>query len=252
MLCLFCGTYFASFAYMSQCEAKMLSNFEMNDAQIIEPRPGQKEWWHGDGNDLPILSTQDDDSPLYVVEDFLSKEQCQILIDCYERNVEMFAEKTGEKFWDGRYIQMHDIMHHEIDATRILQQIRHISSMYVINEFVNGEPIYPDTAQIVGWKEGMEMRPHADNMMPDGGPNNSPHRNYTTIIYLNDDYEGGNTYFPSLGVRVAPKAGSLVVFGAGYEYVHGVTMVTRGKRYIYSGWFTHDKNWLDQSAVKII
>ena len=98
--------------------------------------------------------------------------------------------------------------------------------------------IYPDTAQIVGWKEGMEMRPHADNMMPDGGPNNSPHRNYTTIIYLNDDYEGGNTYFPSLGVRVAPKAGSLVVFGAGYEYVHGVTMVTRGKRYIYSGWFT--------------
>lgn len=219
---------------------------------FIAPRPNQEEWWKGDGNSLPLLDENAEDSPLFIVPNFISQEQCKILIDCYERNLAQCAEHTGDAFWDGRYIQFHDIMAHEIETARIMQQIRHIASMYVLNEFVCEEPIYPDTAQLVGWSEGMDMRPHADNMEADGSPNTSSHRDYTSIIYLNDDYEGGHTYFPSLGVRVAPKAGSLVLFGAGFEYVHGVTKITSGKRYLYSGWFTHDKDWLDINAAKII
>lgn len=219
---------------------------------FIAPRPNQKEWWHGDANELPLFDYNANDSELFVVNDFLSQQQCDLLIDCYNRNKEQFAEKTGDTFWDGRYIQFHDIMEHETDAVRIMQQIRHIASMYILNEFVSDEPIYPDTAQLVGWSEGMDMKPHADNMEPDGGPNISSHRNFSSIIYLNDDYEGGHTYFPSLGVRVAPKRGTLVLFGAGYEFVHGVTKVTKGKRYIYSGWFTTNKEWIDVSAVKVV
>ncbi|MBN8649115.1 MAG: 2OG-Fe(II) oxygenase [Caulobacterales bacterium] len=219
---------------------------------FIMPRPNQKEWWQGDANTLPLFDNKSNDSALFVVEDFISKAQCETLIECYNRNRDKYAEKTGDTFWDGRYIQFHDIMAHEHETARIMQQIRHIASMYILNEFVSDEPIYPDTAQLVGWSEGMDMKPHADNIEPDGGPNISSHRNFSSIIYLNDDYEGGQTYFPSLGVRVAPKAGTLVLFGAGYEFVHGVTKITKGKRYIYSGWFTTDKDWIDVSSVKVI
>lgn len=34
----------------------------------------------------------------------------------------------------------------------------------------------------------------------------------TVIIYLNDDYEGGATFFPELGRRIAPERGKAVVF----------------------------------------
>lgn len=219
---------------------------------LIMPRPHQKEWWEGNPYDIPLLGENDDNPSVFILRDLLSKEQCQTMIDAFERNYEERAEHTGISFWDGRYIQFHDIMDKEIDAARIMQQLRLIASMYITNEFMVEAPIYPDTAQIVRWKPGMSMHPHADNLKPDGSPNISPHRDFTAIAYLNDDYEGGHTYFPGLDIRVAPKAGTVVMFGAGYDYVHGVTEVTKGTRYMYSGWFTYDKSWLDVAAAKVI
>ena len=63
-----------------------------------------------------------------------------------------------------------------------------------------------------------------------------------------DEYEGGETYFPGLGVRFKPEAGTLVLFGAGPEYVHGVTPILKGLRYTYAGWFTHDPKMEDPTA----
>lgn len=218
---------------------------------LIEPRPNLKEWWDGDPQDLPLLEVNEDNPSLLIFPDFLDAAQCQILIDCYERNYQQKAEFNGGEFWDGRYIQMHDLLENEIDAVRIMAQIRHLSNLHIINEFACGEPVHPDCAQLVRWHEGLEMRPHADNIKANGEPNNTSHRTYSSILYLNDDYTGGETYFPGLGFRVKPKQGALVMFGAGHEYVHGVTKVTAGLRYMYSGWFTEDVNWIDRTANKI-
>jgi leucine proline-enriched proteoglycan (leprecan) len=76
----------------------------------------------------------------------------------------------------------------------------------------------------------------------------SPHRYFSSIIYLNDDYEGGETYFPGFGVRIKPEPGLMVLFGSGPEYVHGVTKVRSGRRYTYAGWFTFDPAHEDRQA----
>lgn len=225
---------------------------EATQTHNIEPRPHSKDWWVGDGNSLPLLGLDEEHPSLLIIPDVLSRPQCQILIDCYERNHRERAEHTGVEFWDGRYIQFHDIMAHEVEAVRIMQQIRHFANLTIINEFAMGEPVYPDCAQIVRWHAGLEMKPHADNMKADGSPNATSHRTYSSILYLNDDYEGGHTYYPGLGVRVAPKAGSLLLFGAGYEYVHGVTKITSGLRYTYSGWFTDDIDWRDAKSLVVV
>jgi predicted 2-oxoglutarate/Fe(II)-dependent dioxygenase YbiX len=218
----------------------------------ILPRAGAKEWWDGKGEDLPLMTMGQEHPSLLVIQNLLTKEQCETLIDCFERNHEKHAEHTGVAFWDGRYIQCHDLMKHEIDATRIMQQIRHLSNLHIISEFAGGEPVFPDSAQLTRWTPGIEMRPHADNLKADGTPNATSHRTYSSILYLNDDYEGGHTYFPGFGVRIKPEAGSLLLFGAGFEYVHGVTMVTKGNRYTYGGWFTDDPHWLDRAANIVI
>jgi|APTNR8051073442_1049403.scaffolds.fasta_scaffold00636_21 hypothetical protein len=222
------------------------------NAYKIEPKPQNTKWWEGDGNSFPLLEADQDHPSLLIIRDVLSLPQCQILIDCYERNYKTLAERTGVEFWDGRYIQFHDLMHHEKDAVRIMQQVRHFANLAIINEFAIGEPVYPDCAQIVRWHEGLEMTPHADNMKADGSPNATSHRTFSSVLYLNDDFEGGHTYYPGLGVRIAPKAGSLLLFGAGYEYVHGVTKVTSGLRYTYSGWFTDDIEWRDQKSLVVV
>lgn len=52
----------------------------------------------------------------------------------------------------------------------------------------------------------------------------------TAVLYLNDDYEGGELVFPKQQVSLHPKRGDLVVMPASYLYPHRVAPVTRGER----------------------
>ncbi len=66
---------------------------------------------------------------------------------------------------------------------------------------------------------------------------------------MNDDYSGGHTFFPGLGLGIVPKPGRLVAFGSGCDYVHGVTKITQGVRHTYAGWFTYDEKMQDPNAT---
>jgi len=51
-----------------------------------------------------------------------------------------------------------------------------------------------------------------------------------TVLYYNDDFEGGKLHFPGIGVEVQPKKGMLVAFPCASGYEHGVTEITAGER----------------------
>lgn len=52
----------------------------------------------------------------------------------------------------------------------------------------------------------------------------------TLVYYLNDGFEGGETDFPELGRRVAPKRGSALLFQ--HRVSHSALGVTRGVKYV--------------------
>ncbi|XP_071350885.1 prolyl 3-hydroxylase 1 [Trachinotus anak] len=71
------------------------------------------------------------------------------------------------------------------------------------------------------------------------------HRDYSAILYLNDDFEGGDFIFTELDAKtvtaeVRPQCGRAVGFGAGKENPHGVRAVTKGQRCAVALWFTLD------------
>uniref|UniRef100_A0A7N8YJV5 procollagen-proline 3-dioxygenase n=1 Tax=Mastacembelus armatus TaxID=205130 RepID=A0A7N8YJV5_9TELE len=71
------------------------------------------------------------------------------------------------------------------------------------------------------------------------------HRDYSAILYLNDDFEGGDFIFTELDAKtvtaeVHPQCGRVVGFGAGKENPHGVRAVTKGERCAVALWFTLD------------
>ena len=67
----------------------------------------------------------------------------------------------------------------------------------------------------------------------------------TAIAYLNDDFEGGETYFPRLDIRIVPKAGALLVFDnvgdclikPDPRSLHAALPVTKGEKWIATSWF---------------
>ena len=61
-------------------------------------------------------------------------------------------------------------------------------------------------------------------------------RAFVFSIYLNDVDEGGETEFLHFSKRVKPKTGRIVIWPAGFPYVHRGNPPLSGKKYILTSW----------------
>ncbi|NDB58479.1 hypothetical protein EB001_08545 [bacterium] len=60
---------------------------------------------------------------------------------------------------------------------------------------------------------------------------------FASVFYFNEDYSGGEIYFPNQDVSYKPKKADAVIFPCGgSEYVHGVNKVISGQRYTIAMW----------------
>lgn len=66
----------------------------------------------------------------------------------------------------------------------------------------------------------------------------------STVMYLNDDYEGGEIEFVNSGVRIKPPAGSVIFFPSNFLYIHEVHPIISGSRYSLPHWFHNMKNMI--------
>jgi hypothetical protein len=51
------------------------------------------------------------------------------------------------------------------------------------------------------------------------------------VAYLNDDYEGGEIYFPRFDLTIKPEPGDVVIFPSTYIYEHASQPMVSGKKY---------------------
>lgn len=93
--------------------------------------------------------------------------------------------------------------------------------------------VYCSEAFLSAWPTGAEAGVHMDNHL------GYEYLEYSSVLYLNDDYSGGEIFFPDLDFEYKPKAGDLVMFPCNSnEYRHGVKKVLSGSRYTIAMWHT--------------
>lgn len=89
-----------------------------------------------------------------------------------------------------------------------------------------------ESVSIAYYPTGSHNSLHADNCIIQ---NNIVTRvrnwTHTGVIFLNNDFEGGNLVYPNQGCVFVPIIGTMVVAPAGEEYVHYVEQVTKGERF---------------------
>lgn len=99
---------------------------------------------------------------------------------------------------------------------------------------------------IVRWPVGARQEPHADKEfhtgIEQGRPNDFPWYDLAGLFYFNDDYEGGELYFPQHGIEFKPKAGAAYFFPGDRFYTHGVRPVKSGNRFTSPFFWTIEKH----------
>jgi hypothetical protein len=58
---------------------------------------------------------------------------------------------------------------------------------------------------------------------------------YGFVVYMNDDYEGGEIYYVDQNIIYKPKRGDLIIHSSEEFCKHGVKKIIFGTRYSYSG-----------------
>jgi len=70
----------------------------------------------------------------------------------------------------------------------------------------------------------------------EAGNRDSCDRAFVYMLYLNDNFEGGETEFMHQKHREKPEKGKILFWPAGFTHVHRGAMLLSGKKYIATGW----------------
>ena len=167
----------------------------------------------------------------------LTKEQCKKLIKYHKINFNLVTHDDAAEQYNGRRIPMVSIRNLEVKRIMAEYQYKAISEIWK----VYGERAYPEQSELMWWPAGKGQAMHIDVMAKPlyevpiearkGTPlelmdneedviNVVPYTDFASILYLNDDFEGGETYFED-GNICKPKTGTCVIFES-MKHFHGV------------------------------
>jgi prolyl 4-hydroxylase len=159
--------------------------------------------------------------------------------------------------------KMYDRARHTVQFNAIrtnsefLFDITHANVMLVLMRIKIGLLVslpvpHMEPPQILHYAPGQELRAHYDFLRDSGqagyGRNGSYNgdRVVTFLIYLNDNYEGGNTEFVKAGLRYNGRKGDALFFTNLRDgkpdpmSLHCGTPVTQGEKWLFSQWI-HDR-----------
>lgn len=174
-----------------------------------------------------------------IVENFLSANSREMIMSYVTSEDASWDYSNPGTSWSGRYVHLENI--NNLKVKNFLYELNK-EILLNLNIKYPHAPIYAETFQLVRWLPGCEQLPHADGENEDGTKHQYSWRTHASLVYLNDDYEGGSIYFPKQALEIKPVPRTLVFFPGTTEYLHGVRKVTDGVRYTIAGFWTTDRD----------
>ena len=170
---------------------------------------------------------------LLIYHDVMAAETCDLLIHEHDTNPNKHLDNPLDQAFDDRVLLLQNMQRssQEVAATITLEIGKIISRHFQI-------ALYPETVSVVRWGAGDEMALHCDGQNP-----HTVNRTHSVVLYLNDQTEGGEIYFPEMGAVISPRRALMVAYAK--TVLHGVRPV-KHPRYTLTLWYS------DQPEVSII
>jgi 2OG-Fe(II) oxygenase superfamily len=169
----------------------------------------------------------------------LSLKECAFLIDLYDR----YSELSPTRDYSGRpLLHYYNLLDVDSESASRVHGVS-LRCKEKIEVDLRTPELFVESVFLACLWPGDSHIPHSDNQQREHGrwlPNHTPQRDYTVLVYLNDNFTGGELVFPDREVVVIPKPGLFVGFPSNHKFVHAVPNVLSAKRYSLPVWFTMD------------
>ena len=189
-----------------------------------------------------------------VVPDFLTADECRAMVDhagrCDSERLKVFdpdrstPEKTVQKLDDRRVTEWVNLG----DRRAVLDRWVKRALAEVVAPAHRRDFAWYERPQLLKYQPGGFYEGHADSdlYLPDGRWQKTLDRDVSLLIYLNEDFTGGDLHFPHFEFTLRPKTGMLVHFPSDARYLHAAQPVDSGLRYAVVSWAAFD----DEPRVK--
>ena len=172
---------------------------------------------------------------IFKKEDLLTEDECEYLVwlaETYEN-----WNPGSMKFWEERNIGfLTDLQRHKYQSSQTQSLCLDIHDR--IKKFISdsfGVEVYADQMGIVRWPKDSWQMTHVDYV-------EEFDRVAGCVVFLNDDYEGGEPFYPYYGIKTTPKRGMVYAHDVGHSHLHGVTKIRNKTRYTISSTWTTNPN----------
>jgi hypothetical protein len=166
---------------------------------------------------------------IHYVKGFMPKDVAASIEEYAKDHTLLFDEfGNGEKeFTVHTY---HAIEKHDPELLKVMQEYANKVYEFVKEKYEGPfQDFYETKTHIAKFMPGWGMHEHYDASRPN---------DIATLVYVNDDYLGGEIYFPSYDISYKPEPGDLLCFPDNPDFVHGVKEIKDGIRYTTPRWFT--------------
>lgn len=172
---------------------------------------------------------------LYVIDNFLSDYECNNIIN--KANNTKFD--TSSIYEDGNKLALDNrkSLSTWIDEDIVSSRISDLLKMPKENQ---------ESLQIVKYNKGGYFLPHYD--CSDDSESIVHDRIITVLIYLNDNFKGGETIFQNLDIKIKPKKGTAIIFWSKdnnnnifEESLHSGSKILKGQKIICNKWIHKNK-----------
>jgi hypothetical protein len=162
---------------------------------------------------------------IVIIDNFLSKETMYILNN-------FIREKTYGMAEDFNYLSKKMFKDENPEIFKIFVDLEKKIPKY-INEYLKNFNIQIEEKPLFNMSfasriPNTRMEEHFD-YNPEEIGNGNIRANMTALMYINDDYSGGELFFPTQHLTYKPELGSLVIFPS--NYLHGVLECMGNSRY---------------------
>jgi hypothetical protein len=170
-----------------------------------------------------------------------SGQTIELLEECLSKKTEnslhWSESNVGDQEVISGYRESKDFKLKEDDLSRLPKNMSNLASVFnsVKNPLIqalydyeirfNIRMDFMESINFVKYSEGEFFSSHSDHGF-------SYNCTVSSLAYLNDDYEGGELYFPHLGFKIKPKAGDIIFFPSNYIYSHGSAPIISGNKYV--------------------
>jgi predicted 2-oxoglutarate/Fe(II)-dependent dioxygenase YbiX len=181
---------------------------------------------------------------IVILENFISQNDLEIIKNNIDINIEWTSySQAGIPDKSSKNLEttnktLYSILKKYIDKTQ--KEI----------EFFFGRPLEEGFPGLREWNVGEFQPLHADGEDTEGNPNEAYIVDYGSVLYLTDEYDGGEIYFPEHNIDIKPNAGTLIFFPSNNFYNHGVKEITFGKRYTSAQFWIPTKYKILREQIK--